>query len=69
MAKQKKAIIITRSPAPRGAIPLGRVKPDLAIFVWNLPPDELKQVADLISKDIEMFYQMELLQRSGFGSN
>lgn len=69
MAKKKASLIITRTRSPRGAIPLGRVKPDLAIFVWNLPPEELKQVADLISKDIEILYQLELLQRSGFGTN
>lgn len=50
----------------RGAIPLAQVKPDLAMFVWGCTASELRQIADSISKDLEMLYQHELLNRSGF---
>lgn len=56
----------TRSQYSRGAIPLARVKPDLAMFVWGATGAELRQIADSISKDLEMLYQHELLNRSGF---
>lgn len=64
----KKAAPNTRSRSPRGAIPLGRVQPDHAAFVWNdFSAEELKHIAESISKDLEMHYQLELLERSGFG--
>jgi predicted alpha/beta-fold hydrolase len=42
---------------------LGRVNPDLALFAWDDP----LATAEAISKSIEVVYQIDLLQRSGFG--
>lgn len=57
------------SPRSTGSIPQGRVKPDLAVFVWQFEGADPKAIAEHLSKDLEMYYQLELLQRSGFGQN
>lgn len=69
MAKKSKpfAVAPTCSPSPRGAIPLGQVMPELAIFAWDLPASSVREIADAIAKDLEMHYQLDLLERSGFG--
>lgn len=65
MAKKKaapKTASLTRSPSPRGAIPMGRVKQEHCYFAWNAPPDVVLEIANAISKELEVLYQIELMQ-------
>jgi hypothetical protein len=64
--KKKKPKSI-HSSSSRGTTLVGRVNPDLTVFVWDLAEAEVRMVAESLSKSIEVSYQMELIQRSGFG--
>lgn len=54
----------TKASRPR-VLPVGRVNPDLAMFIWNPSEEDVRFTAESISKAIEMQYQIDLIQRSG----